>query len=493
MVRVAWFGLRAGSGDRVAAVRAALRELGNVGRVVRTSSLVCSPSPPPEARGVPAADATLHAVAGVETSASVVELLAAATAVAASVRAAAVALPSSTTATDVDLVALDDASYAGGGLALDAPAPRGGERHQALLQALAEVAGDLRLPPTSRTVSELAGERVVPALPRAFGARAACPLSGSPAQVWTWGARSYVMGILNMSPDSDTPHVKDEPSAAALEAASRHALAMVAAGADVIDIGGYATGVTGAAEAREMARVVPAVRALRASGLSVPISVDTFSAAVAEEAVAAGADIVNDISGGTVDERMAPLATRLGVPFILMHCMEESTRKYSARMSKAAWVRKGLGSGQGDFSRWPGGVAEAVVAELGAQTQLALAAGLPRFDVVMDPGLGISKSPADNLAVLQHLDVVRAGLGDLPVLMGLSRKAWLGGVLQHSATGLWPVSDEDIVHAPTAADRVWATAAATACCVPAVDIHRVHDVKEMVDVLRVADAVRRKY
>ncbi len=259
--------------------------------------------------------------------------------------------------------------------------------------------------------------------------------------------RSCVVGILNVTPDSFSDGGRYPTVEAAVSAARR----MAGDGAAVIDVGGESTrpGAARPGEAEEIRRVVPVVRAVAALGLAV--SVDTRRAAVAAAALEAGAEIVNDVSALAGDPRMAEVVRAAGAGLVLMHMRgEPQTMDALARY---------------------GDVAAEVAAELAARRDLALAAGVPREAVVLDPGLGFAKLPEHNLALLGALDAV-AALGH-PVMVGPSRKRFLGAV-----TGR-PVDQRD--------------AATAAACVAArlrgARLFRVHDVAGVREALAVADAI----
>jgi dihydropteroate synthase len=262
------------------------------------------------------------------------------------------------------------------------------------------------------------------------------------------GPRTLVMGILNVTPDSFAGGVTSPDLAADL------ALRMEADGADIIDIGGESTrpGAEPVAEADELARVLPVIARLKGR-LAAPISIDTYKAAVAGEALAAGASIVNDISGLGYDPILGDVVARAGAGLVLMH-----TRGRPREMYRHAEY--------GD-----------IVAEVSAELQQALeradAAGVPRAQVIVDPGIGFAKRADQSRAVLTKL----AALGPLgrPLLVGPSRKSFL-------LDGRAPVP-------PSARD--WGTAAAvTVAVMGGAHIVRVHNVAAMVQVVRVADALR---
>jgi dihydropteroate synthase len=266
-----------------------------------------------------------------------------------------------------------------------------------------------------------------------------------------WGARTYVMGIVNVTPDSFSG---DGLLAAGGDAAPRVAAAvalarrMVAEGADVIDIGGESSrpGHDPVPEHEELARVVPVVEAVRAAIPGVAISVDTTKASVARAALAAGADLVNDVWGVRGEPAMLDVVAERGAPIVLMHNRAEA--------------------------RYANVVAE-VIADLEAAVEAAARAGVAREAVIVDPGIGFGKTLEQNLALLRALPALR--LLGRPILLGTSRKSTIGRVLD-----LPP--DE----------RLEGTLATTALAVAAgVDMVRVHDVRANVRAARMADAVVR--
>ena len=267
-----------------------------------------------------------------------------------------------------------------------------------------------------------------------------------------WGKQTYLMGILNVTPDS----FSDGGEFNTIDAALAQAQHLVKAGADIIDIGGQSTrpGAEQISIIEECDRVLPIIEAVH-SVLSVPISVDTTRASVAQKAIAAGADIVNDISGGTFDLDMFPVVAKLGVPMVLMHI-----RGTPQTMQKLTDYQDLIGEIYQFFD---------------TQINAAVAAGIPRSHLIIDPGIGFAKTCQQNIEILQKL----ARFNDIgvPILVGVSRKSFIGNILNQPA--------------PKA--RVWGTAAA--CCsaiASGADILRVHDVLEMADVCRVADAIWRR-
>lgn len=266
--------------------------------------------------------------------------------------------------------------------------------------------------------------------------------------------RCVVMGILNVTPDSfsDGGRYLDRDDAVA------HGVALRAQGADLVDVGGESTrpGAHRVDAPTEIARVVPVLRELAAGG--VPCSVDTTRAAVAEAALEAGAIMVNDVSGGLADPAMASTIARCRVPWILMHW-----RGHSDRMDALASYQD---------------VVADVRAELVARVDAAVLAGVDPGALVLDPGLGFAKTAAHNWALLGNLDVL-ADLG-FPVLVGASRKRFLGALLASADGTPRPAGGRDtataVVSALAAAAGVWGV--------------RVHDAAASRDAIAVAGAWR---
>jgi dihydropteroate synthase len=262
------------------------------------------------------------------------------------------------------------------------------------------------------------------------------------------------MGVLNVTPDSfsDGGCFADETTAIA------HGLEMHAAGADYVDVGGESTrpGADRVDAEEECRRVLPVIREL--SGAGVRTSVDTTRAEVAEAAIAAGATLVNDVSGGLADDGMAKLVADSGIPWVLMHWRGHSREMYAA-------------------ARY-GDVVTEVCAELTARVEDVVAAGVAPEQLVLDPGLGFAKRAEHNWALLAGLDRL-VDLG-LPVLLGASRKTFLGRLLADADGTVRPADGRD---AATLATTVLA-AQAGAWGV------RVHDAAASVDAVRTVEAVR---
>ncbi|HET7216927.1 MAG TPA: dihydropteroate synthase [Vicinamibacterales bacterium] len=264
------------------------------------------------------------------------------------------------------------------------------------------------------------------------------------------GERTLVMGIINVTPDSfaDGGLRFDRGRAVA------DGLQMIADGADILDVGGESTrpGASPLPEDEELARVLPVVERLVREG-SVPVSVDTYKAAVAREAIARGAALVNDVSGLLYEPALAAAVAGTGAALVLMH-----TRGRSRDMYQHA-----------SYADAPAEIAH----ELSQSMRTALDGGVPTDSLVLDPGVGFAKRAEHSWQAIARLDVL-AALGR-PILVGPSRKSYL-----ESALGSRP-----------AAGREWGTAAAVAAAVLAgAHIVRVHGVREMADVVRVADRIR---
>ncbi|GAA3649250.1 MULTISPECIES: dihydropteroate synthase [Streptomyces] len=265
--------------------------------------------------------------------------------------------------------------------------------------------------------------------------------------------RCAVMGVVNVTPDSFSDGGKWFDT----DLAVKHGLDLVAAGADLVDVGGESTrpGAARVDEAEELRRVIPVVRELAAAGAV--ISVDTMRAAVAERAVAAGARLVNDVSGGGADPAMVPMVAAAGVPFVVMHW-----RGQSIDMNNRAVYADVVGE---------------VVAELRAGLERAVAGGVDPERIVVDPGLGFAKDADHDLALVARLSALRE-LGR-PLLVAASRKRFLGRVLAGDGGSPPPARERDAataaVSALAAREGAWAV--------------RVHEVRASADAVRVARAI----
>ena len=275
----------------------------------------------------------------------------------------------------------------------------------------------------------------------------------APNRIFNWGERTYLMGILNVTPDS----FSDGGEFNSVETALAQARDMINHGVDIIDIGGESTRPNAEAVTieEEIERVIPVIRQLRSES-SIPISIDTTKATVAKEAIAAGADLVNDISAATFDEEMLSTVAQLDVPIILMHiCGNPKTMQ--------------------SLTDYQDVVAE-VKEFLNERVSKAIACGIKRDKIIIDPGIGFAKKAEQSLELLRRLEELKTL--ELPILVGVSRKSFMRPILQQDDPK----------------ERIWGTAAA---CYGAIargaDILRVHDVAQMYDVCRVADAIERNF
>ncbi|QYX30928.1 dihydropteroate synthase [Sphaerospermopsis torques-reginae] len=269
---------------------------------------------------------------------------------------------------------------------------------------------------------------------------------------FTWGQQTYLMGILNVTPDSFSDGGLFNTTSAALAQAQT----MVDAGAEIIDIGGQSTrpGAEQITLTEELDRVLSVLQVIRPK-ITIPISVDTTRAEVAQAAVEAGADIVNDISGGTYDPEMLPTVAKLDVPIMLMHI-----RGTPQTMQQHTDYQDLMGE---------------IYSFLSQQIKAAITAGIQQEKIIIDPGIGFAKNYDQNLEIIRSLPTFKTL--KCPILVGASRKSFIGKILNQ----------------PEPKARVWGTAAA--CCAAifnGADILRVHDVAEMRDVSLVADAIYRK-
>jgi dihydropteroate synthase len=281
----------------------------------------------------------------------------------------------------------------------------------------------------------------------------------NPAALFADLGRPRLMGVVNVTPDS----FSDGGRWAEPDSAIAHARDLLAAGADILDIGGESTrpGATRPLVEEELARVVPVISALAAEGAVV--SVDTMRAEVAGAALAAGATLVNDVSGGLADPAILAVVADAGAPYVAMHW-----RAHSDHMR--------------DFAVYdgPGGVVEAVRAELAARVDAMLAAGIAADRIVLDPGLGFAKRAPHNWELLAGLDRI-ADLGH-PVLVGASRKSFLGTLLAGPDGVPRPVDQREAANTAVtvhlARAGVWGI--------------RVHDVRASHDALRVVARLEEK-
>jgi dihydropteroate synthase len=267
------------------------------------------------------------------------------------------------------------------------------------------------------------------------------------------GERTLVMGVLNLTPDSfsDGGHFYD------VERAVLHAEEMLADGADIIDVGGESTrpGSTVVSVEEELRRIIPVIGEIIKRNDAI-ISVDTTKAEVAQAAIGAGAEIVNDISGLRFDAGLANVAASVSAGLVLMH-----SRGTMETLHKLPPVEDALAD---------------VLGGLGRSVNEALRRGVQQESIAIDPGIGFGKSHEQNIELLAKLRIIIEQFPDLPVLVGTSRKRFIGWILGDAPVG----------------ERLFGTmATVTAAVLNGADIVRVHDVKAAVDTVRVAEKIRK--
>ncbi|PKI82290.1 trifunctional dihydropteroate synthetase [Malassezia vespertilionis] len=387
-------------------------------------------------------------------------------------------------AVDLDLLLYDDAHVQDGEHLL-IPHPRIQERAFAL-HPLRDIWPHAEHPVLQRSIEQLLGTLLHTETYHPLEFSRVLPLGSG--HLWRWGEKTLVMGILNVTPNS----FSDSGAHFQLEDAMHSARAMVREGADILDVGGASTAprAENVSPEEEAERVLPLIRQLvdDPHTCNTPISIDTFHASVAARALDAGAALVNDISGGMRDPAMLPLIAERKCPYILMHM-----RGDQHTMSALANYQD---------------VGGEVCAELGERLAAALRAGIPRWNIILDPGIGFAKNTHSNLALIRSLTTIngpggaRGGLDALhnvptqpkdtvdiaapqcsllrfPMLLGPSRKRFLAELIHEK--------DADIK------GRVFATMAVCAVGIGtgSVDIIRVHDVRAGVDTARTTDAIAR--
>ncbi|CAO1612737.1 unnamed protein product [Jaminaea pallidilutea] len=396
-----------------------------------------------------------------------------------------------------------------------------------VLRPMADILPDYAHPTTRRTVKQLLNILVNSAEyeeeSKSTHVRRVMPVSDT-STWWSWGDKTLIMGIINATPDS----FSDGGDNFAVRSALDSAKDMLSKGADVLDIGGMSTAPKAAevSAEEECARVVPVIRAIRqcTETQHVPISIDTFRASVARAALNAGANIINDVTGGQRDPTILEVSHERNAPIVLMHMRGDSSTM--ASLAK--------------YDDDSGGVVGAVKRELEERVQAALATGVRRWNIILDPGIGFAKDREGNLELLRGIasltegdvstgnvygtrsgaatpngltsaaseSLKRASNGELvgsrveasrqqlhsphsslrsfPMLLGTSRKRFIGSILSEGSSAAGGP-------APAPKDRVWGTAATCAAAIVTgkVDVLRVHDVKEMKDVAQVTDAIIR--
>jgi dihydropteroate synthase len=266
---------------------------------------------------------------------------------------------------------------------------------------------------------------------------------------FNWGDRTFLMGILNVTPDS----FSDGGQFNSIERALNQAQRIISDGADIVDIGGQSTrpNAQQITLEEELERVIPVICALRQQS-DIPISIDTTRAIVAEKAIAVGADIVNDISGGTFDREMLPLVAKLNVPIILMHLRgnPETMANFTDYQDLIGDINQFFQERINQAIRW----------------------GIKKEHIILDPGIGFAKNYQQNLEILRNIKIIK-NLG-FPVLIGTSRKSFIGTILKKE----------------NPLERIWGTAATCSYAITqGADILRIHDVKEIYDIAKVTDTL----
>lgn len=263
------------------------------------------------------------------------------------------------------------------------------------------------------------------------------------------GKKTYVMGILNVTPDS----FYDGERYNTLENAVDHALKMVEEGADIIDVGGESTrpGAHPVSEAEEIKRVIPVIKML-SKQIRKPVSIDTYKAKIAEKAIDAGVSIINDIGGLLMDKKMAKIAAETKVPVVIMH------KKGTPRTMQKYPLRKN--------------VLPEIMSSLRKSISVAMDSGIQENRIIVDPGIGFGKTVQHNMEILRRLGEL--GSMGFPILIGTSRKRFIGTILKLSVQ-----------------ESLYGTLATLAIAVMnGAHIVRVHDVREAVQIVTMCDAIR---
>jgi dihydropteroate synthase len=268
---------------------------------------------------------------------------------------------------------------------------------------------------------------------------------------FAWGDRTYLMGIINVTPDS----FSDGGEFNSVEAAVKQAEKAIVNGVDILDIGGQSTrpNAEKVTFKEELNRVIPVIEAIRKK-TNIPISIDTTVAEVAAAAIEVGADIVNDISGATFDDNMLATVAKLDAPIVLMHS-------------------RGTPKTMQQFTNYEDLVGE-IYQFLEQRIKAAISAGINSEKIIIDLGIGFAKTYQQNIDLLKNIAQFKSL--DTPILIGTSRKSFIG----------------QIINKTNPKERIWGTAAT--CCVAianGTDILRVHDIAEMYDVCRTADVLWR--
>ncbi|KAI8999820.1 Dihydropteroate synthase-like protein [Gaertneriomyces semiglobifer] len=337
------------------------------------------------------------------------------------------------------------------------PHPRIKER-EFVLRPFCDIAPDLEIPGLFRTTAQLLALLKHSTDTADSTINKVLPIGAD--TVWNWGERTFVMGILNVTPDS----FSDGGDFFSTESAVQRALAMMEEGADIIDVGGMTTKPHSKEipEQEELSRVIPVIEAIRQARPDIPISIDTYRASVARAAIKAGANLINDVTGGAHDPDMIQVIAESAAPACLMH-MRGTPKTMSS-----------LTNYENDD------VITEICKVLGATVSKAIHHGIRRWNVIVDPGIGFAKTADQNFDILRGLKNMvgpKYQLQGFPTLVGPSRKGFLRTALKQD----------------TPKNRIWATAAACSAAVAeGANVVRVHDVREMADVLAVADRCFKK-
>lgn len=323
-----------------------------------------------------------------------------------------------------------------------------------VLYPLLDIAAEYRHPVLNQTIRQLCAQ--LPSSSSVLQPKRVLPLRQSSAVLPLESSRTLVMGIINVTPDS----FSGDGLSHSLETRIQHiALEMVDAGCDILDVGGESTrpGAEAVSAETETERVVPAIRAIR-QVTDCPISVDTTKACVAQAALDSGADLINDVSGGTHDPQMFEVVLQNACPIVLMH--RRGTPKTMTQIKLKQYED----------------VVQDVAQALETFISKAQRLGVPKWNLIVDPGIGFAKDRDLNLQILRNLNQIVTRCSGIPVLVGASRKKFIG----------------DICGRLDPKDRIFGTAAT--CCAAVqggAQIIRVHDVPQMIDVIKMSDAIWR--
>ncbi|KAF2124998.1 folic acid synthesis protein-like protein [Dothidotthia symphoricarpi CBS 119687] len=452
----AFIALGGNMGDRVAMIEEACREMekgGNI-RILRTSSLWET-----KAMYVLDQDNFVNGACEIETSLSPIELLNELQSVEKRMGRVKV-IDKGPRNIDLDILLYDNLTHSNERLQI--PHPLMLER-EFVLRPLCEMIPEENLPSHSSSAAKSL-QHSLSLLPRSEDPLSPMtPLAPNLSSISAFQPQrdTRIMSILNVTPDSFSDGGKNYniDQVTLTNTIKSH----ITSGATILDIGGQSTrpGAVQVSSSEELSRILPAIKLIRSlrEANNLAISIDTYRADVAEESIKAGAHIINDVSAGLMDDAMLHTVAKLGCTVCLMHM-----RGTPETMSK--------------LTSYPDGIIETVGRELLDRVRAAEAAGIRRWRIILDPGIGFAKTQEQNLEILRRMGELRQypGLQGFPWLVGTSRKAFVGKI-----TGV-----------KEAKDRKWGTAAAvTAAIQGGADIVRVHDVEEMGQVAKLADAIWR--